>query len=587
MNLQNFNFIQLFSFFFIILIVATINKKQLTFKGIYLVLNFTTFLIFMFCIFFWQYYSIDNSFESFNFKINSNAWTNINYEISFKVGSLSFFFIFLVIVIGLATNVYTLHYFKFEERISEFILLLNWFIFSMIFLVISNNFFTLLIGWELIGITSFLLINFWRFKITTLSCSFKAFVFNKISDIFLIIAFCLLWNTYKTSNIDLLTTLILESPYKYNTILFNSGLCIIIASSIKSAQIIGHLWLPDSMEAPVPASSLIHSATLVSAGIYLLLKFQIIFYYSNLYNLIFFIGAVTAFFGGVVASAQTDMKKLLAYSTISHCGFIFASISLNNFIVTITYLYLHGLYKALTFFCAGSLIKYYGTQDMRKMGNSKYLFLNTIFLIISTINLCGLPYTFGYLYKFLFLQFLIETPCNFFIYGFLYCGMLCSVIYAYKLIYYSCFDINKGFKDQIFEFFITRIIKNKYFFFNSTFLKTIAFFIIYLFSIFFFIIIKFFILKNFLYSYYSSLTFINDFIFLQNHFKLKKHIITIFYIFSNIVIIALILQNWRTNYFIIEKINAIYFFIIFFVFFSIQSLIFNKITILNSLFLLL
>jgi len=212
-------------------------------------------------------------------------------------------------VIGLATNIYIINYFKMEERGEEFVLLINWFIFSMIFLVFGNNFFTLILGWELIGLTSFLLINFWRFKVGTLSCSFKAFVFNKVSDVFLMISFAILWNAYKANDLDVLFLMIKQHPGKNINSLFYSGLFMIISCGIKSAQICGHLWLPDSMEAPIPASSLIHSATLVSAGIYLVLKFHLIFYYANLYNFIFFIGAITGFYGGVVASAQTDIKK--------------------------------------------------------------------------------------------------------------------------------------------------------------------------------------------------------------------------------------------------------------------------------------
>jgi NADH-ubiquinone oxidoreductase chain 5 len=201
------------------------------------------------------------------------------------------------------------------------------------------------------------------------------------------------------------------------------------------------------MEAPVPASSLIHSATLVSAGIFLILKFQILFMYTKLLSVIFFLGSITACYGGLVAAAQSDMKKLLAYSTISHCGFLFASIALNNIVVTIVYLYLHGLFKALTFFCAGSIIKYNGTQDTRLMGMNTNQSLDCICLIISSINLGGLPFTFGYLYKFLFLEFLIINTYNLLSFGFLIIGMLCSVIYVFKLVYYSCFDIRKGFLD--------------------------------------------------------------------------------------------------------------------------------------------
>lgn len=155
------------------------------------------------------------------------------------------------------------------------------------------------------------------------------------------------------------------------------------------------------MEAPIPASALIHSATLVSAGVYLLLKFSWIIKCSNLLPFVLFLGALTALYGALVSAAQTDCKKLLAYSTISHCGFLFITIGLGNTFLTITYLYLHGFFKALTFFCVGNLVKVCrGYQDTRKMGQ---LFLvlpvESILLVICAINLGALPFTVGYFYK--------------------------------------------------------------------------------------------------------------------------------------------------------------------------------------------
>jgi len=252
------------------------------------------------------------------------------------------------------------------------------------------------------------------------------------------------------------------------------------------------------MEAPVPASSLIHSATLVSAGIYLILKFQIIFILSGLNSLIFIFGSITACYGGITAAGQSDMKKLLAYSTISHCGFIFASIALNNFVITVVYLYLHGLFKAMTFFCAGSIIKINNTQETRLMGMLKNQLLHCITLIISSINLAGLPFTFGYMYKLLFLNFLIISPTNIICYGFLITGMLCSVVYCFKLIYYSCFDFRKG---PIYTALLIieneNISNNNTNFYQFNVFKYISFIIILLFSFLFFLILKVYVLKNF------------------------------------------------------------------------------------------
>lgn len=297
------------------------------------------------------------------------------------------------------------------------------------------------------------------------------------------------------------------------------------------------------MEAPVPASSLIHSATLVSAGIYLLLKFQPLFSISNTMNFIFFYGSLTAAFGGIGAASQTDMKKLLAFSTISHCGFIIASISLNNFIVTVTYLYLHGLFKAVTFFCAGSIIKVSNSQDTRQMGMLKNQLVHTVMLIVAAINLGGLPFTYGYLYKYLFLYNLIITPVSYISYGFSIIGMLCGVVYVYKLIYYSCFDYRKG-SYPIITLYL-QFNKNlfKKLFFNFTYFKVIAFTIIYLFSIFFYIIIKYYILKNYIIINYSNTFYINEFLYLQNIINSKSYLVSIYYTLFTSVTLILILQN--------------------------------------------
>jgi NADH-ubiquinone oxidoreductase chain 5 len=337
--------------------------------------------------------------------------------------------------------------------------------------------------------------------------------------------------------------MITQHPGKNVDSLFYSGLFMIVSCGIKSAQIFGHLWLPDSMEAPIPASSLIHSATLVSAGIYLILKFHIVFYYANLYNLIFFIGAVTGFYGGSVASAQTDIKKLLAYSTISHCGFIFSSLALDNFIVTIVYLYLHGLFKALTFFCAGSLVKFNNTQDMRQMGMLRSQFANTAMLIGASINLAGLPYTVGYLYKSLFLQVLMSSPYNIVSYGFLISGMLSSVVYVYKIIYYSCFDYRKGEQDILTLYIQNNTSANKYFVLFFTFSKYLAFILLYLFATFFFIIVKYFVLKNYLFIYNGETVYVNNIMFLAKYTNLQKYLVSIYYTLFLITVLILLLVS--------------------------------------------
>ena len=560
----NLNLLSVLFFFFINLLVCTGNRKFLTYKGLQIVLVGCNTLLLMYCTYKWDYYVVKHSIEKIVINVNPNSWHSVQYELNFKINNLSFLFIFLVSIIGFATNIYILNYFKYEERNEEFILLINWFILSMIFLISGNNFFTIILGWELIGLTSFLLINFWKYKITTLSCSFKAFSFNKVSDMLLMLSFCSLWKIYKINSIDVLLYVIKLNPINTQYILLFSGVSLLMCSSIKSAQLFGHLWLPDSMEAPVPASSLIHSATLVSAGIYLLLKFETLYIEINMLKNIFYLGSITACYGGIVAASQSDVKKLLAYSTISHCGFIVAAISLNNFTVTIVYLYLHGLFKAVTFFCVGSLIKYTNTQDMRYMGQLKTQLLNTATLITCSINLGGLPFTFGYLYKNLFLNSLILSNYNFLGFGFCIIGMLCSLIYVYKLIYYSCFDIQKSFLQTTILYLQTKNIisykLNNFF----TIIKLIAFFTIYSYSVIFFIFLKLYILKQYNYSLHLPNTLTNDIKYLSLFTISNEFVIKLFYVFFTVSILILTINSWRTNFFYLFKITILTNLLIFF-----------------------
>jgi len=200
------------------------------------------------------------------------------------------------------------------------------------------------------------------------------------------------------------------------------------------------------MEAPIPASALIHSATLVSAGVYLLLRFQ--FLLINTYSFLFIgiLGSFTAVYGSIVSSSQTDAKKLLAYSTISHCGFLFVTIYLLNIQLTLFYLYLHGLFKALTFFCVGNVVKVArGCQDTRKMGQFMNLLpIESILLVLCCINLGGLPFTVGFYFKHYFQIVFTQNILFSFLAPMLFVAMLLGIVYSYRLITYSLFDVKKA-----------------------------------------------------------------------------------------------------------------------------------------------
>lgn len=221
---------------------------------------------------------------------------------------------------------------------------------------------------------------------------------------------------------------------------------LLTAAFIKSAQFGAHIWLPDSMEAPVPASALIHSATLVSAGVYLLLRFSPVFELSTYaHNIVLAVGAVTAFFGGVSAAYQSDVKRILAYSTISHCGFMMVCFCTSSVEYTLLYLYVHGFFKAAIFLCMGNVIRFSRNyQDFRKMGGFyKVLPLECVVSALCLMNLSGLPFTLGFYIKHLLLLGL-PSETSWFIYTSVLGGAVSGLIYSYRLFYYVFFDVKKA-----------------------------------------------------------------------------------------------------------------------------------------------
>lgn len=433
-----------FSLYCFLILIYPISKLTLNTKNI-IFLNIASLSALI-----WNYFLEAYSIFLLNSTINIDftsftLFANLlDYSISFSLTPISFAFSMLVLLIGFCTNIYILNYFKGEADEGGFVFWINGFIGSMLILVLANNFFTLFLGWELIGFTSFFLINFWQSKRSTLKSSFKAFSFNLVSDLFLLGALVIFYQVTSTSDIPTFLYLMQWGGYHSDELINFALLLLLGCASIKSVQLFGHLWLPDSMEAPVPASALIHSATLVSAGIYLLARFNVLLVLYGWMPIITTLGAITASYGGLVAASQTDMKKLLAYSTMSHCGFLMILVSFSNFYVLVIYLFLHGFYKAATFFCAGSFIRIFGSQDTRVMGRGNRMFFgDTILLIICAGNLCGLPLTIGVLYKSFFLQLLVFQNVTLPVLGFLLIGMLTGVVYFYRLVFYSIFDVTK------------------------------------------------------------------------------------------------------------------------------------------------
>jgi len=335
----------------------------------------------------------------------------------------------------------------------------------------------------MIGLTSFFLINFWSTRIGTFKAAFKAYSFNKVSDLFLFITIILIFNT--TFSLDILTFLNEIHLYEnYNIYILNVSynylefisILLLVCAFIKSAQFGAHIWLPDSMEAPVPASALIHSATLVSAGVYLLLRFTVLFEMSSYsFIIISIIGSITAFYGGFTAMFQSDVKRVLAYSTISHCGFLMVIYSTSIIEYTILYLYIHGFFKAATFLSVGNIIRFSrNTQDFRRMGFFfKALPFDCIISFVCLINLSGLPLTFGFFIKhILFIGLQVSSLAYYFILVNCIFGALTGLFYGSRLFYSIFFDFKKARKSIYLN--VSKVnLKSKYYS-NTTKAATVA-----------------------------------------------------------------------------------------------------------------
>ena len=305
----------------------------------------------------------------------------------------------VVTFISLCVHIYSLEYMKNDMHLQRFLSYLSLFTFFMIVLVTSNNFIQLFAGWEGVGICSYLLINFWFTRIQANKAAIKAVIVNRIGDTAFAIAIFLIFKT--TGALDFDTVFLLASTltdYEANLIC----LFLFIGAMGKSAQIGLHTWLPDAMEGPTPVSALIHAATMVTAGVFLIVRCSPLFQEANIIlPLMTIIGSLTTFFAATTALVQTDLKRVIAYSTCSQLGYMVTACGLSAYNVSIFHLSNHAFFKALLFLTAGSIIHAMGNeQDMRKMGGLlNFLPFSYCMILIGSLALMGFPFLSGYYSK--------------------------------------------------------------------------------------------------------------------------------------------------------------------------------------------
>lgn len=362
-----------------------------------------------------------------------------------------------------------------EAFINRLLYLLNMFATSVICLFFSFDFFLIIFSWECIGLFSFLLVNFYSTRIYTIKAALKTFVFSRISDMFMFLSFLLSIIIFNTTDLSLL---FLQIPftvfyylhvglYSYHLLTLFS-LTIILSGGIKAAQFFSHVWLPDAMEAPTPASALIHSSTLVVAGVFLIMRFSILFefvLFTN--NFLMLWGSITLAFGAVTAIFQQDIKKLVAYSTISQIGYLICGCGFGCYEEVLLYLIIHAMNKAFLFVLVGYTVHFFnGNTDMRQMGNTYiYSFDLTILLFGACFNLAGLPYSAGFVGKeFLLFQILKEDILSLWTRGCWLVSFFFTPIYMFILIFVVFFGSKKSTTSVYTAIIITDSLYQIYFF---------------------------------------------------------------------------------------------------------------------------
>tara|TARA_Y100001970_G_scaffold280721_1_gene390145 strand:- start:4039 stop:5952 length:1914 start_codon:yes stop_codon:yes gene_type:complete len=366
---------------------------------------------------------------------------------SIKIDQISSIMLVVVTLVSAIVHIYSIGYMSHDPYQPRFMSYLSLFTFAMLVLVTSDNFLQLFFGWEGVGLCSYFLIGFWFKKPTANAAAIKAFVVNRVGDFGFALGIFLVFYIFGTVNYEEVFNQV--SIYKDNNINFLgielnaiNLICFLlfIGAMGKSAQIFLHTWLPDAMEGPTPVSALIHAATMVTAGVFLVVRCSPIFEYSPIIlNFITIVGMSTAIFAATVALVQNDIKKIIAYSTCSQLGYMFFATGVGAYNIAMFHLFTHAFFKALLFLGAGSVIHSFNNeQDINKMGGVyKYLPYTYSLMIIGTLALTGFPFLSGFYSKDLIIEFAYLKGNTV---GYYACGIgiftaVLTSIYSWRLIF--------------------------------------------------------------------------------------------------------------------------------------------------------
>ena len=372
--------------------------------------------------------------------INLFRWIDsesLNVLWSFHFDSLTVSMLIPVLIVSSLVHIYSIGYMSHDPHNQRFFSYLSLFTFMMIILVTANNFLLMFVGWEGVGVCSYLLISFWFTRIAANQSSMSAFLTNRVGDCFLTIGmFAILWSF---GNIDYSTVFSL-APFVNENIVTIIGICLLIGAMAKSSQVGLHVWLPMAMEGPTPVSALIHAATMVTAGVYLLMRTSpLIEYSSTVLILCLWLGAITTVFSSLIGLFQQDIKKVIAYSTMSQLGMMVIAVGLSSYNIALFHLVNHAFYKGLLFLGAGAVIHAVAdNQDFRKYGGLRpFLPLTYSVMLIASLSLVAFPFMTGFYSK----DFILESAYGQFYFGgtvvyfIATIGAMFTTLYSVKVLY--------------------------------------------------------------------------------------------------------------------------------------------------------
>jgi proton-translocating NADH-quinone oxidoreductase chain L len=376
----------------------------------------------------------------------------------FTFDSLTVIMLIVVTTVSTLVHLYSTEYMAGDPHVPRFMAYLSLFTFFMLMLVTSNNLIQLFFGWEGVGLASYLLINFWFTRIPANKAAIKAMIVNRVGDFGLSLGILALFFIFKSVDFDTIFALVPHFD-GYSMVFFNGTynifnvICFLlfIGAVGKSAQIGLHTWLPDAMEGPTPVSALIHAATMVTAGVFLLIRCSALFEYApDVLLVVTFVGAVTALFAATAGMLQNDLKKVIAYSTCSQLGYMVFACGISNYSVSMFHLMNHAFFKALLFLSAGSVIHAMADeQDMRKMGGIINLLPFTYTMIlIGSLSLMGFPFLTGFYSKDVILElaFAKYTITSAFSYWFGTLAAFFTAFYSFRLVYLTFITNTNAYK---------------------------------------------------------------------------------------------------------------------------------------------